>query len=267
VRGIIDLGRRVITNLGPNPDPGEGMDIEYPYFAGDLLALVGVQSAEKAPITSVRVDILKGSVPLATYAGGSDVSYQLIRRSRPSYRDAYLRIMASAYAAVTDKAATDQLEAASDAHVVYDPATDTDGTAFRAAVFEASVLVEDATGAPASVVLAASDVFTGYGAVLNPAPVVNVGGTSSAKTLSVDVSQLEVVRAPALAAGTAIVTNGQAAAWAEDFGGTVTAEDVEKLGQNIAVWGLGALAAFVPAGIVLLSATAPVARSSRKAKE
>ena len=40
---------------------------------------------------SVKVKILKGSQPIDTYAGGTDVSYQLIRRSRPPYREAYLR--------------------------------------------------------------------------------------------------------------------------------------------------------------------------------
>jgi hypothetical protein len=255
VKGIIDIGRRVVSALGPNPDPGEGMEINWPYFAGNLLALVGVQATEKTAITSVRVDLLKGTAPYATYAGGSDISYQLIRRSSPSYRDAYLRIMSAAYAAVTDKAATDQLEVASNAGVAYDVATDTDGAAFRAAVFEASVEVEMATGSPASVVLAATDVFVKVGSLLVPAPVFNVGGTADAASLSVDVSKLQVVHAPALAPGTAIVTNRLAAAWSEDGPHTITADDVEKLGQNIAVWGLGALAAFYPNGVVTLNAT------------
>jgi hypothetical protein len=270
VKGIIDLGRRVVTALGANPDPGEGLDIEWPYFDGNLLALVGVQAAEKTEITTARVDLKKGSQPLATYAGGSDISYQLIRRSRPSYRDAYLRIMSAAYAAVTDKAATDQLEVASNAGVTYDLAADADGAAFRAAVFQASVMVEDATGQPASVVLAATDVFVKVGSLLTPPPIVNVSGTASASTLSVDISQLQVVRAPALAPGTAIVTNKQAAAWAEDFGGVVTAEDVAKLGQNVAIWGLGALATFFPAGVVTLNPTgvpAATGQSSGRSKK
>lgn len=263
VRGIIDAGRPTITALGANPDTGEGMDINWPYFDGDLLALVGVQATEKTPITSVRVDLKKATQALATYAGGSDISYQLIRRSSPSYRDAYLRIMAAAYSAVTDKAATDQLVARGTGHVIYDPATDADGSAFRAAVFEASVAVKQATGQPASVVLAATDVFVGVGSAMTPAPVFNVGGTADAATLSVDVSKLEVIHSPFLPAGTAEVTNKIAAAWDEDGPHTVTAEDVERLGQNVAVWGMGALAVFVPAGVVTLSATAPVARGRK----
>ena len=266
VKGIVDLGRRVVTALGTNPDPGEGLDLTWPYYDGNLLGLVGVQVGEKQPITSARVDLKRGNQPLVTYAGGSDISYQLIRRSSPSYRDAYLRIMAAAYAAVTDKAASDQLEAASTAGVVYDVATDADGSKFRAAVFEGSVMVEDATGSPASVVLASTSVFVKVGAAMTPAPVVNVGGTSSASSLSVDVSQLPVVRAPSLTPGSAIVTNKLAAAWAEDFAGTITAEDIEQLGQNVAVWGMGALATFYPAGVVTLDPTGTATASSSKKK-
>jgi len=255
VKGIVELGRRTIAALGPNPDTGEGLELNWPYFDGNLLALVGVQAAEKTAITSVRVDLKKGTAPLAVYAGGSDLSLVLINRSSPAYRDAYLRIMAAAYAAVTDKAATDQLEVASNAAVIYDLATDTDGAAFRAAVFEASVMVEDATGQPASVILAATDVFVKIGSVMTPAPVVNVGGTADAASLSVDVSQLAVTRAPALAPGTALVTNQAAAAWAEDGPQTINALDVEKLGENIALWGMGGLVTYYPAGVVTLNPT------------
>lgn len=263
VKGIVDLGRPVITGLGPNPDPGEGLDINWPYFDGDLDALVGKQAGEKTPITSVRVDLKKGSENLETYSGGSDLSLQLIRRSSPAYRDAYLRIMAAAYAAVTDFNAGAQLDAAAGGNVDYDMATDTDGDAFRAAVFAASVAVQTATGAPASRVFAATDLFVKLGGAMTPAPVVNVGGTATASTLRVDVSGLDVTHARSLTAGTAIVTNPSAAAWAEDGPNTITATDVEKLGENVAVWGLGALAVFVPAGVVKLS-NLPLARGSKK---
>ena len=46
-------------------------------------ALVGEQTVEKADVTSVKVSFKKASVPIKTYAGGSDISWQLIRRSQP----------------------------------------------------------------------------------------------------------------------------------------------------------------------------------------
>jgi hypothetical protein len=122
-------------------------------------------------------------------------------------------------------------------------------------------MVKAATGSPASTVLAATDLYVKVGSVLTPAPVFNVGGTADAASLNVEVSRLVVEHSPWLAPGTAIVTNRLAAAWDEEGPNTVTAEDVEKLGQNVAVWGMGALAAYLPAGIVLLSNTVAGRRS------
>ena len=47
-----------------------------------------------------------------------------------------------------------------------------------------------------------------------------------------------------------IASNELAAAWHEDGPFLATAEDVEKLGRNVAYWSLGAGARYVPAGIV-----------------
>jgi len=272
VYGIVDRGRPTITAFGTAPLPDAGMDVNWPYFNGDLLALVGEQTAQKTAITSVRVDLLRGTENLRTWAGGSDISYQLLRRSEPSYRDAYMRIMFAAYAAVTNVAAGADVVAAATGHVEYDLAGDTTGDAFRAALFAASVAVQTATGAPASFVLAASDVFVKLGGMpgLFPATygTANVSGTADASSLSINVSGLQVIHDAGLPAGTLIVSNSIAADWFEDGPFTVAAEDVEKLGQNVAVWGLGAFAAQIPAGIVVLSDTIPLTatRSSRSSK-
>lgn len=265
VFGIIDMGRPVVTAIGTRPLPAAGMDIDWPYFAGDLHALIGEQVTQKTEITSVRVDLLKASVPLKTYAGGSDISWQLIRRSQPSYREAYIRIMTAAYGVVTDNVVSDALPAVSGSgHVEVDwSASDPQGTALRGAIFEASAMVQTATGRPASVVLAASDVFMKFGAMPMLVPSTygtqNVAGTATASTLDVSVSGLRVVLAPDMAAGTAVVTNSMAAAWFEDGPMAVSAQDVAKLGENVAVWGMGAFAALIPAGIVVLSDTIPLA--------
>lgn len=259
VFGIIDRGRPVVSAIGSRPLPDAGMDVNWPYFDGDLTALVGEQADEKTDITSVVVDLKKGTAPLKTYAGGSDVSLQLIRRSEPSYRDAYMRILTAAYAAVTDSAAGTALTAAATTGgTVWDPSSDTDGTAFRKALFASSIEVLEATGQPASVVLMASDVFAGMGGLTYVAPAAynpnTVTGTADASTLNVSVSGLRVVAAPYLANGTVIVTNGLAAAWFEDGPNALTALDVPKLGENVAVWGMGALGVMLPAGVISVPA-------------
>lgn len=261
VFGVIDTGRPVITAIGPRPLPPAGMEIDWPYFDGDLHALVGEQLAQKTEITSVKVSLKRASTAIKTYAGGSDLSWQLIRRSQPSYREAYLRIMQAAYGVVTDAAVGDQV-AAVPGHqtVVYDPAVaDPDGTLLRAAIFEASVLVQRATGSPATFVLAAADVFVKFGGMPTMVPTSygtqNVTGTAQASTLDVNVSGLQVTLALDLDDGTCIVSNRQACAWFEDGPFVVAAPDIPKLGEDVAVWGMGGFGAFIGAGVVLLAPT------------
>ena len=176
-----------------------------------------------------------------------------------AYRDAYLRILNIAYGVVTDNVVGDLLPAVPGAQTVdYDiAAPDPDGALLKAAVFEASSLVQIATGTPATWVLAATDVFLAFGAMpamaASPYGTQNVPGTATASTLDVNVSGLKVTHAPDLAAGTAIVSNNSACAWMEDGPFVVAAPVVPKLGEDVAIWGMGAFAAFIPAGIVLLS--------------
>jgi hypothetical protein len=258
VFGVIDTGRPVITAIGPRPLPPAGMEIDWPYFDGDLHALVGEQLAQKTEITSVKVSLKRASTAIKTYAGGSDLSWQLIRRSQPSYREAYLRIMQAAYGVVTDAAVGDQVAAVPGHQTVdYDVAVaDPDGTLLRAAIFEASVLVQRATGSPASFVLAAADVFVRFGGMPTMVPssygTQNVTGTAQASTLDVNVSGLQVTLALDLDPGTCIVSNRQACAWFEDGPFVVAAPDIPKLGEDVAVWGMGGFGAFIGAGVVLL---------------
>lgn len=258
VKGIVDLGRRAINSLGGPMNPGtSGMTVNWPYFDGDLTTIVEEQADEKDEVNSVQISLLKGDANLTTYAAGSDISYQLLQRSSPSYLDAHGRIMAASYAVVTDRAFTSALWNDGTGLEDYDFAADTDGQDFRAAVFSASVTVEDATGQPASVCLVSSDVFRKIGAwsTFNPAayPVSNVSGTFNAASLTVSVAGLPVVRAPWLdtnAAYNAIVTNGLAARWMEDGPRLATVENVAQLGRDVAIYGYAASALFIPAGVV-----------------
>jgi hypothetical protein len=93
VFGIIDRGRAGITALGGPRSPDDaGMDVSWPYYDGDLTTIVALQTAEKTEINSVKLSFKRGTEPLRTYAGGSDVSYQLQRRSSPSYMALYDRV-------------------------------------------------------------------------------------------------------------------------------------------------------------------------------
>ncbi len=260
VRGIIDLGRPVITGVGGPQSAGtSGLDINWPYSENNLLDIVEAQADEKGEVNSVQISILKGTATLGTYAAGSDISYQLLQRSMPSYLDAHNRIMAASYSAVTDRKFTQDIWAGADAanDIQYDMSADTTGAGFRAAVFEASMKCEDATGVPASIVFASTETMKEIGGweSFYPAPysVQNVSGVATASTLQVNVSGLRVVRAKwldTLASRHAIVTNGEAARWIEDGPRLATAENVGHLGRDIAIYGYGVTAAFLPSGII-----------------
>jgi Escherichia/Staphylococcus phage prohead protease len=272
IAGIGTFTRPAVTALGGARSLGDsGMELDWPFLdpALDLDSIVGVQAAEKTDIVSVKVRILKGSSPIATYAGGSDVSYQLIRRSSPSYREAYVRILTLAYNRATEAAFEAALEAGAGATAVLGAGAD--ANALRAFLFEASAKVNAATGAPATVDLVSSDEFIRIGGDQNLAPpqygTSNISGIASASTLRIEVSGLPIVEAPFLPAATHIVTNGEAAGWHEDGPFPISAEDVAKLGQNVAVWGMGTSAIVIPAGIVtnvLVTAAASSSKSSSK---
>jgi HK97 family phage portal protein len=339
VKRIVDLGRRAITAFGgPAPLPGTGMEVDWPYLNSSN-TVIGAQSTEKTEVTSARVDIAKGSVAVETWAGYSDISYQLLQRSSPSYRDAYDRIMLAEWGKVTDAAFCADLEGAtgtttqaargmlgSDVTLQTSAAADdiidasthglsigdavvftalTGGTGLTAgqvywviaanftaddfqvsatpggsavdftaditagtvakitdtgvrlheALAQASVSVEDATGAPASIVLAGTDMFlamAGLTGITQYGPS-NAQGSMLASTLQVIASGLVIRRAPGVSNGKLIVSNPQAATWHEDGPRFIAAEDVAKLGQNVGVYSFNAPAVFVPAGIVELT--------------
>jgi HK97 family phage prohead protease len=261
VKGIVDNGRPAIRALGVDSAGASGMDYNWPYFDGDLAAIVAEQAAQKTDINSVRIDIKKANVSLKTYAAGSDISFQLLQRSAPSYLTAHNRVMLASYGLITDKVFCDALIAGGTAaNIDYDIAADNDGLDFRQAVFAASIDVESATGSPASVVLVASDVFVALGAMssLVPSPygTQNVSGTATAATLAVSVSGLPVVHDRNLPAGSIIVTNESAAGWIEDGPRLIDAVEVSKLGQDVAVYGYGAPALYIPKGVVKVTNTA-----------
>lgn len=256
IRGIVTPSRPVVEAFGSDDPGGTGLTVQWPYITVDIETLVGVQAAEKNEITSVKVPILRGQTNLATYAGGSDISYQLIRRSEPPYLEAYARIMLAAWSAVTDKAFTTALLGTAGIGTLPDIPVDASDQAVRAAIFAASAKVELATGSPASFVLAGTGAFVYVGGRLPMAPIVGGSGTALARTLDVSVSGIGIIHAPHLPANALLVSNRQTAAWLEEGPFQATAQDVAHLGEDRAIWSMGATAVYVPAGIVRINQAA-----------
>lgn len=237
---------------GPIGLPESGMDSNWPYFDGDLDAMIAEQATQKTELASVRVDIKKATASIKTAGVYSDLSYQLLMRSTPSYLAQYLSINEAAWARYGEKQfetaiQTASVELGTGATL---PAAGAGFTAdvFRGLMFDASAKVDDVTGAPATVVLVAKDIWSELGKLgglyNGKYGTQNVAGTASAATLEVDVNGLQVRRAPFLANGTVIVTNDLAAKFAESGPLVATDEDVAKLGRNVATWGM-----YVPAEV------------------
>ena len=253
VRGIFDLGAPTINAFGRESAGTTGMTFNWPYWEGDLTEIVAEQVDEKDEVNSVAINILKGTANLKTYAAGSDISYQLLQRSSPSYVDAHTRIMLNSYVQVTDIAMVAAVYGAR-TPLQYDFAADTTGAAFREAVFAASVAVQTATGMPAEFVLVSPTGFTKIGGWSTFFPsnygTFNVSGTAQSNTLGVNVSGLPVILDRNIGGNAILVSNREAAKWIEDGPRLATVENVAQLGRDVAIYGYGASQVISGAGII-----------------
>ena len=249
---LVNFGRPAITAFGGPRSMGDiaGLTLNWPYFDGTLADFVAAQSAEKAAIISASVDIKLATEAVLTYAGGSDISFQVIRRGQPSILDMYARIWLAAWSAVTDAAFVTELETGS---VTVDTGaigslTITTATAH---LITASLAVQAATGTPAEFVLASTTMFSALANLIVPSST-QIAGASNAdiRGLRFALGNVPVIHVAGITAGKGIVSNSSAAAWFEDGPFLASDDDVEKLGRNVAYWSLGAGARFVPAGIV-----------------
>ena len=260
ITNVVTFGRPTITAFGTVPvGIGQGTTIEWPISGADSGGeLTGNQATEKTEVTSAVWTVTTGTAALKTYAGASDVAWQLIRHSQPSYLDALMAAFYRSYAVTSNSAAATELVAAATAgSTIWVPGT---GTAdeLRAVLFEASIQVESATNMPATFVLAGSTAYQEIGSLagLYPFPygTQNVSGTADAGSLNVNVSGLPVIHDRNLAAGAIIVSNSTAAKWYEDGPFIATAENIALAGRDVGVFGMGVLAPYVPTGIISVPA-------------
>lgn len=268
----LDARRPAIAGTGgPISLPDAGMDANWPYFAGSLDAIIAKQVTQKTALSGPKISILKASEPIETAGVVTDISYQLLLRSSPSYLNAYLSITTAAWARYTEALYEGALVARAGATMPL-TGTGTDGAALAAGIWAASSAVEDATGAPATIVGVSSDVWIAIGKLtkfINPGyGPSNAVGAANAATLRAEVNGLQITRWPFLPAATGIVTNDQAARFAEYGPQVASSEDVVKLGRNVATWGMYELAeVYFPAGVIKLTGvTTPLDESAPASK-
>lgn len=252
IKANLDARQPSIRAFGTVPLFDSGLDVSWPYFDGNLDNLVKDQTSELAELESVRVDIKKAIESLKTAGTVTSISYQLLMRSTPAYQAAYLRICMAAWARFNEAKFEAQV-LAKGTNVAALPSL-ASAKPIREALFAASADVEDATGAPADVVLVDRATFVTLGGVdylHNPKyGTQNAAGTASASTLTIDVNGLQVRRAPFFPASTMVVASSDAAKFSTSGAQIATEENVAKLGRNVAVWGFYVPGeVYFPAGI------------------
>jgi hypothetical protein len=261
-KGRWDTSLPFTTAFGTQALPADGMEIEWPIDDVDPAGgLVGLQTTEKTEITSVKVSFSHtGKAPVRTFAGGSDVSWQLLQRSSPSYRDRYVSKLVQAQGlALESMLQTLVLNGTGEATL----AADATATEANAVLVGASLDVADATGSPASFIIAGRDAFLAiaktagvYPSMYGPSG--SPLGRADASTLRINVSGLDVTYAPRMTATKAVISNRETlTVWAGPVT-TTDAPNVSKLGTDIAVYRYAAMAAHYLPGIVILD-VAPAA--------
>jgi HK97 family phage prohead protease/HK97 family phage major capsid protein len=108
--GVIDPSRPFMNSTRRMETPASGLTLTVPVIT--QRPSVAVQAAEKDQVSSTKTLITSTDFVAATYAGGGDISLQLLKRSSPSYLSLYLELLAEAYALTTEAAAVADIMAA-----------------------------------------------------------------------------------------------------------------------------------------------------------
>ena len=263
IKKRIDKRQPVIAGFGTIGLPSSGMSTSWPYLDPtlDIDSIVAQQASEKSDLDGVKIKILKDTADIKTAGTVSDISYQLLRRSSPAYLAAYLEICLAGWARYCEAKFEAQLLAKGTAAGT-PPTISTNAKAARTTIFTAAMDTEDATGSPADLIYVDRATFITLGG-LDDLPnakygTQNVPGTASAASLRVDVNGLNVQYAPFFPASTWLIGNSDAAKFASSGPMVASAEDVRKLGRDVAVWGLyedGEV--YFPAGLRVYTPSTP----------
>lgn len=262
--GIVAGNRPVANAFGVVGLPPDGMEVNWPVFDPDDetsdATRIAVQATQKTDVASAKIVLGSDKTTIQTWAGGLDIAWQVLRRSSPAFQEIALRILTASWARVTDRAfAAAIMSKGTGTGTLPDLTTGTAGQALHRALLEASAKVDDATGSPATFVLAGADAWLDIGGAAGLLPraygTQNLPGVAQASTLAIEVSGLPIIRAKSLPADAVVVSNGEAADLMDTGAMTATQDVIAKLGTDVVVWSMGAPAVYIPSGIVKLTAT------------
>jgi len=235
--GVIDPSRPFMQSTRKLDTPSTGLTLVMPRIV--TRPTVAKQSSEKGDVDSTPTAIDTVPFDAETYAGGGDISLQLLKRSSPSFLGLYVELLAEAYALTTEAAAVAKIMAAGinsggaldpEALAIGNSWSNAVGSAFRrgpdtiwlssAAVAAFIDAKADGTNAPLYSQLSAN--FTVGG---------GVGGS---------IQGLRAVYVPAMdaTANDVLVGPSRGFAWAEDGTFTLQVDVPAKAGRDVAMVGI-----------------------------
>lgn len=255
IYGLVNKGRPVASAFGIAPLPATGMSIHWPTVSA--LPIVGEQDPEMEEIASHKFTITDNSASIKTFAGGGQLSRQVIDRSAPNYVNAIMSAFAAAYGKTTE---TDFVAAITAA------ATDSAGLSantfagFLDGIVNAAADIYDESGLTGDLIVASGDVWRlmaslvatdGRPALTVAGTGVNVGGSANVAGLTGNFAGFPVIYSHAATAGTLLVASSDAAKFHESAGAPleIMNDDAATLKRGIGVYGYGLSVAYQPTAI------------------
>lgn len=258
---VIDLARTYTPTVNAwrsRPLPSSGMSISQPVV--ETRPSVAKQATQKTEVSSTTVEIGTQQWPIDTYAGGNDVSIQLIRRADPDYLSELMRLYMRELAQGINAAAAASLVAASLVGSSGNAALEfTTAATFDELVIDASAaFMSSPIRRPAELMALSVDLWKALGKAkaegrplypsVNP---MNTNGTISATDTTGEISRISWYVEPDLGAGISAVI-GVREAFVTALGpvGTMTADVPAKLGRDVAAYQEAAFGASDASGLV-----------------
>lgn len=249
--GIIDPLRPFLGSTRRIDMPANGLSISYPRIT--QRPLVAEQTTEKTEVASRKVTTDRVSVDVQTFAGAGDLSIQLLRRSEPSFLNAFIDLLGEAYATVTEDAAVDALLAAgiTNGTGTFDPADPEFGEAFENGASIARQLTPDTMWLSTTAVVEfmnAKSPSGGGGTPLYPG-MAGISGITGGGDSGPSPMRLNPVWTPALDNETTDVLIGPSRgfAWGEEGTFTLAADVPGRLGRDVALAGFIVFVPLYPA--------------------
>lgn len=251
---LVSHGRRTVSAIGTKPLPDTGLTVDYLKQTANVDT--GDQASQLAEVTSTQYTSSAQQAAVFTEAGASSVSMQLIQRSSPDFLSELMRDYAEAYARRFNARALTLLATGSGA-ATWDVSTSVTAEDFGAFLADAVGDVITGVGAAPDVFIMGPQLFLTAATVNGYGFPVAGGNVGNADLGSLTFSAFGVTFTcdPAIAGVTGYAVHRESVRIWESPGApmTLTANVPATLGQDLAVYGYGAVAMRNAAGVSVLT--------------